>query len=529
MQLSRRALLQASLAALAPKIARATTPLLGLPPGKPDQVQVLTGWSWKPLVAMGEPISAQGDIFGCDADFTAVFPLSDTHILLWVNHEFPPSPILEASHKDGRLARFLKRTPTPDDMKSLMGASVIELVKEAGGWRLVEDSKRGWRLSGLKPGCKVTGAASEILGTVPGSLSNCGGGKTPWNTVLSCEENQRYHVKEGLGTVDGRIGEGGGSPGYELPGIRGEWYGWVVEADPYDSSWQPRRHTALGRLRHESAVVVAAHKNPLKIYMTDDRASGGIWRFTSQKLWKKGLTRDAASQLLEEGTLEIARLEANGSGRWQPVTLSSRLEERGKDAVLRFGKDWKIEESFIERLAGAESLQDLYQTPGALLVDAWLAGVLAGGSLLGRPEGAVWIEDALFVALTSTTGLKEDDPIKPPIDSQWGAILKIQDQGEQLKWSVFDEAGGAFARPDNVGVDSNGLLLVATDADEVEPWGHNGLYRWNDGWERMLLAPPEAEVCGPSVAPDGVIFCSIQHPVESVGESFVGVLQPDKF
>jgi secreted PhoX family phosphatase len=37
-------------------------------------------------------------------------------------------------------------------------------------------------------------------------------------------------------------------------GLVGEKYGWMVEINPANPSFRPRKHTALGRLRHETLL-----------------------------------------------------------------------------------------------------------------------------------------------------------------------------------------------------------------------------------------------------------------------------------
>lgn len=522
--MNRRQFLSTTLAGLLlPRVLRA------MPPLRPTTVDA-GGRAWSVLAAMGDRINAAGATFGADADFTAVFPLDDDRLLLWVNHEFPPS----VYGSDTRFARVLGRPPTPADMRACMGASVLELARTERGFERVVDSSRAWRLDGSTPLTRVTGPAAPILGAeVPGTLSNCGGGVTPWGTVLTCEENHRYHAHEGLGTRDGRIGAvsstvAGG--GFDIPGLHGEWYGWVVEADPYDSTWQPRRHTRLGRYRHESAVFAPPVSGaPLRLYMGDDRAGGSLWRFTSAKKWRAGMSRDRASALLEAGTLAVARLEADGTGRWIPVGLSTPLSAEARSHLGRLAAGWKINEAFAAQFVNAAVLGDLYVDEGALLVDAWLAGLLAGGTPLGRPEGCVCIGDALFAALTTATGLAADDPFRPPMDHADGCVIRLADSGaDGLRWSTHTVAGEQFGNPDNLGVDPDGLLLLATDADEPrDGWSYNGLFRHNgQEWEQVLIAPPEAEVCGPSYAPDRTLFCSIQHPAEAWGESAVIGVSP---
>lgn len=54
-------------------------------------------------------------------------------------------------------------------------------------------------------------------------------------------------------------------------GLVGEKYGWLVEIDPSNQSFRPRKHTALGRFRHENIAMRAKAGQPLVGYMGDDR------------------------------------------------------------------------------------------------------------------------------------------------------------------------------------------------------------------------------------------------------------------
>lgn len=517
-------------------------PSAGLPPGRPADVTVGPGRQWRRVAAVGDRISAAGDRLGFDADYTCCMPVGEDRLLLWVNHEFPPGPLGDA-RLDRVVGGWTGKGATPEDLLAGMGGSVLELARDpAGGWRLDPDSRRAWRISGLGPETEVTGAGAAILGaSVRGSISNCGGGVTPWGTVLTCEENHRYHVHEGLGSRAGRIGarpSAVASGGFSIPGLVSEHYGWVVEIDPRDPGWQPRRHTALARLRHESAAVRAVHGEPLRVYMPEDRVCGGIWRFSSDRPWRRGMRRDRASRLLESGLLEIARLLPDGTARWLPIHPGAAIDAVAAALVLRLGEKWGVDADFLSEIPRARTLADLYGSPAALLVDSFLAGILAGGTPLGRPEGAVWDGQRLSVALTTSTGLAPDDPAAPPaalsagnIDNAAGSILQITDDvtgdipggaAGRAAWTLHTRAGDVFVNPDNLGLDPAGRLLVATDAETPGEEGHNMLCVYqNDRWERLLIAPPEAEVCGPSYAPDGALFCAIQHPAESWGESAV--------
>jgi len=512
--LSAAALVAAPRVYARPRVAVRDAPALGAE--RPTDLLVAPGLQARILARTGDPIGP-GIRFGSDADYTAVVPLPGGNLLVVVNHEFPPVP-------EARFEKLLNRTVTADDVLDSMGVSVVEVRPSSlGGWERVADSTRAWRITGRSPDTLPTGPAATLLGPrVPGTFQNCGGGTTPWGTVLTCEENVRYNVDEGIGNRTGAIGAGPPStPGFPAAPLRGEWYGWVVELDPLDKTWSPRRHTALARFRHESVAIRATHGAPLEAYMGDDRAGGGVWRYTSNAAWKRGMKRDRASELLTDGSLAILRLESATAARWIPVSRATPVDPAARSHLVRLATAWKIPPEYITALATAATLGDIYPTEGALLVDAWLAGLVSGGSPLGRPEGCILLDDVLHVALTRDVGLPAGDPWLPPVDHPDGCVLGVEDNGATAVISTPVVAGATFGSPDNLGA-LDDALLIATDAESPkEGWANNSLLRVLPGGtpERILVCPTDAEVCGPSLAPDGTLFCSIQHPHPDWGES----------
>ncbi|MGW6539204.1 alkaline phosphatase PhoX [Streptomyces sp. NPDC055051] len=115
----------------------------------------------------------------------------------------------------------------------------------------------------------VTGAYRILSNT----RQNCAGGKTPWNTWLSCEEVS---------------------------------LGYVYEADPYGVNAAVRRD-AMGRFKHEAAAADPVRK---VIYLTEDESSGCFYRFVPTT-WGN----------LASGTLQVlvAGTAASGSFTWQNV------------------------------------------------------------------------------------------------------------------------------------------------------------------------------------------------------------------
>ncbi|MEU1002850.1 alkaline phosphatase PhoX [Streptomyces tibetensis] len=87
-----------------------------------------------------------------------------------------------------------------------------------------------------------TGAITGAYRILSGTRQNCAGGKTPWNTWLSCEEVS---------------------------------LGYVYETDPWGTNAAVQR-AAMGRFKHEAAAA-----DPVRgvIYLTEDETNGRFYRF----------------------------------------------------------------------------------------------------------------------------------------------------------------------------------------------------------------------------------------------------------
>jgi len=286
-------------------------------------------------------------------------------------------------------------------------------------------------------GVNADGLGNKIIGTA----YNCSGGYTPWGTVLTCEENFQggagafyMGVTEGVksngsqfvDTVTDAKGYTNGTSG-QVFGLLGEKYGWSVEIDPADPSFRPKKHSWLGRFRHENVAMRAEAGNKLIVYQGDDRRSGHTWKYVSTGTIANP-TDKANSNLFAAGTLYVARFEPNGTGRWIPLLLStptnplspsiiSSAEAAGRGGTISNGGLFRLprrvgvagqtidggplfvtttgivisgQQTLAEATAlppyQGKTLANFYPNQGALLCDAYLAANLAGGTPGARPE-----------------------------------------------------------------------------------------------------------------------------------------------
>lgn len=542
--------------------------------GVDETHHVADGYDAKILLRWGDPVFADSPAFdprrqsadaqlrqfGYNNDYIGFIPLDgrDDRGILCVNHEytneevmFPQVPVQDTKDVNFKdMSKVLAKVEM-----AAHGGTIIEIKRTRDGWKPVLDGTYNRRISPLHTVMAIDGpaAGNDRMKTnadptgrkVIGTLNNCAGGITAWNTYLMAEENFRFYfwqdeLAKPKEVCAGKEAES--AKRYGLGERRQAWgkftddedlkrfnltaepkeanrFGWIVEVDPFDPNSVPVKHTALGRFCHEGAESLINKDGRVVLYSGDDTRFEYVYKFVSKDKFDPN-NREANMKLLSAGTLYVARFSAEGTLDWLPLV---------------FGEGPLTKEN------GFESQADV-------LIDTRLAADKLGATCMDRPEDVQPNPKtgSVYVMLTNNSKRKEGevDAANPRADNLYGHIIEMippdgDHAAETYAWNIVVKCGpkgkdgsswsekttdnGWFANPDNCAVDPQGRLWVATD--QGDGWGRtqraDGLFAIemapegeNRATSKMFFrCPVGAELCGPYFAPDQeTLFVAVQHP-----------------
>lgn len=549
--------------------------------GIDDKHHVAPGYDADVLLRWGDPLfadspdfdptkqsaEAQAKQFGYNNDYVGYIPIdgSAEHGLLVVNHEYTNPHlmfpgIVKIVEKDGKKSAEvapLSKEQVDVEMAA-HGGTIVEIRKDGGKWQVVRDGKLNRRitantemaLSGPVAGHDRVKTKADPSGTkVFGTVNNCAGGVTPWGTYVMAEENIHGYFsgelpedhKEAanykrLGIPEGAYEWAAHYERFDLAKEPNEAnrFGWIVEVDVNDPTSTPRKRTAMGRFKHEGAESIVAKDGRVVFYLGDDERFDYVYKFVTRAAFNPN-DRAANKDLLDDGTLHVARFAEDGTVEWLPIV---------------FGQ-------------GPLTAENGFTGQADVLIETRRAADLLGATKMDRPEDVQpnGVNGKVYVMLTNNSKRKADqvDAANPRAENAFGHIIEIAEDGGDFtaakgKWEVLLKCGdpsvadvgatfstattanGWFGMPDNCAVDSAGRLWVATDGQGPKATGRtDGLWAVDtEGAARatsklFFRVPIGAEMCGPLFAPDDqTAFVAVQHPGDG-GEDWEAFGRPSYY
>ena len=297
-------------AASSPALSGAASPVGPLLTDPAGLLDLPEGFSYRVISRLGTAMSDGGTVPD-RADGMGCFDLGNGKLALVRNHELQPQ------HEGGEIPAGPAFDTVARSLRPLPGGTTT-LVLNAGTLEV----EREYR-------------------SLAGTIRNCAGGITPWNSWLTCEEN--------TDRADGRLNKD---------------HGWVFEV-PADAPGlvDPVPLTAMGRFNHEAACVDPATGI---VYLTEDRDDSLLYRFLPTM----------PGDLARGGTLQALKLESHSDTRnWTTRTMAVGDSVRGTWITMD----------------NVESPQD----------DLRQRGAAQGAALFARGEG-IWMgEGELYFTCTS--------------------------------------------------------------------------------------------------------------------------------
>lgn len=314
------------------------------------------------------------------ADGMGCLPLDKERIVLVRNHELSPSNTFPTYPSSG-LNKFNSLAYDSDAKKGPLPGGTSHIVYSL-------KSKR------------VEKQFMSLLGTI----RNCSGGITPWNSWLTCEESVAM-PSDSLGKDHGYV--------FEIPADTNG----LTEALPLK---------AMGRFNHEAACV---DPKTNIVYLTEDRSDSLLYRFIP----------NIPRQLHAGGKLQA--LMVIGKPGFDSRNWHGMLTERN----IQLPCQWVD-------LDNVESPED----------DLRKRGFAKGAALFARGEGIHWGDNELYFCCTSGGARKLGQVMRYVPSVEEGKIGETKQPG---MLSLFVESADeqSLNYGDNIVVAPNGHLIVCED------------------------------------------------------------------
>jgi secreted PhoX family phosphatase len=425
--------LAASCAASRPQASALQTDRRGL-------LDLPKGFSYRVVSRAGESM-ADGLLVPGAHDGMAVFGGSGDHVTLICNHELTPGWIdlsgLADRYADLPEATRRKFYDRGSDTSPGLGGTTTTLFNTA------------------------TGKTERQFLSLAGTENNCAGGRTPWNSWLSCEETfaARGQSLDGDTTI-----------------FRDKDHGYVFEVPAAATGLtEARPIKAMGRFEHEAAAV---HASSGIVYMTEDRHFSLFYRYIP----------DVPGELHRGGRLQalaVADEPSMATHNWGTAA------------------DVPLHKPFAVRWIDLEDVDSDRN-------DLRLRGARAGAATFARGEGLCAAGEEFAFTCTSG-GLAELGQVFVYRPSRFEGTDSEQSAPATLRLIAEAQEDSILRNADNLTMSPWGDLIVCEDTA-----GHCGLVGIRpDGSMYPLADNPhsDSELAGVCFSADGeTLFVNIQYP-----------------
>jgi secreted PhoX family phosphatase len=305
-------------------------------------------------------------------DGMAAFPGPQGRTILVRNHELTADALSRSAFG------------SENEWRELNPALIYDPVGGLGGTTtLVYDTKRQ----------KLERQYLSLIGTV----RNCAGGSTPWNTWVSCEESvqridEKYACDHGFN--------------FEVPASARE----LVRPVPLK---------AMGRFNHEAICVDAATGI---VYQTEDRGDGLFYRFVP----------DEDGKLASGGKLQALKIigrEGVDTSNHDALAIESRIQMPASwidlEEVESPEDDLRLQ-GFTKGAARFARGEGVWSEPGSIYFAATSGGAAKCGQIWKYAPKAATLE--LFAESPDALALEKPDNISI---APWGDLLICEDGPEE--------------------------------------------------------------------------------------------------
>ena len=289
--------------------------------------------------------------------------------------------------------------------------------------------------------------------SLAGTIRNCAGGPTPWNSWLTCEETVQR--------ADDTFAKD---------------HGYVFEV-PATASMQraePRPIKDMGRFNHEA---VAVDPKSGVVYLSEDRSDGLLYRYLPNE----------RGALEKGGRLQCCRVRGQES-------LDTR--NWGDGPTITPGTTFEVEWMDLDNVDTPED-------------DLRKRGYADGAARFAREEGMWYGEDAAYVACTSG-GQDGKGQVWRYVPSPYEGTDRETDAPGTLELFVEPNDTTVLENADNLTVASWGDVIACEDGSGTDTLV--GITPEGQFYKLGRNAMSDSELAGAVFSPDGsTLFMNIQH------------------